>query len=402
MTSVLSSHTDDSTSLLESIESLCCDVFSRRADDYDRHAVFAKENFTDLWHVGGLCTPVDPRWGGLGWAPDYGNVHFLWQITRMIARVDLSFARCWEGHNNALMLIDKLASPIQKQRWFREVIEKGARWAAWSGEPQTKLPGQSYHIGTHVEKHRDGYIIDGNKVFATSAPGADRAILLVSLAGPGGAREINDGEHNLLMLVCDLSDPSISFDDSWWDPIGMRSTVSYKVNFNRTFIPASECIGQVGEYLTQGMQSYFTPHYGVSFLGALDAAYEYARAAVAAQQREQDPYVQHRIGEVALSIETLELWLHRVAGALNQQDAQAIDACGRKFRYLAELSAEAGVKSCIKLCGARGLNKPSTLERIYRDLSIYVLHDNADHILATIGRNELGLDIDRSFFKLKA
>ena len=43
-------------------------------------------------------------------------------------------------------------------------------------------------------------------------------------------------------------------------------------------------------------------------------------------------------------------------------------------------------------------NRPGDLERIYRDLSFYVRHDNDDHILATIGRALLGQDHDRSFY----
>lgn len=208
------------------------------------------------------------------------------------------------------------------------------------------------------------------------------------------------------MLACDLSDPSISFDGGWWDPIGMRSTVSYKVNFNDTFIPEANCIGQVGGFLTQDMQSRFTPHYAVSFLGALEGAYECALEMVASQQRQNDPYVQHHIGQIKLSIDTLDLWMAQVAFKLDNQvnddDNEAIRNAATQFRYLAEQLAEDGVKRCIKICGARSLNKPSRLERIYRDLTIYVQHDNADHILATLGRNALGLSVDKAFFKLKA
>ncbi len=387
--------------VLDKLNTLSREVFLQRAAAYDSNAAFPEENFDDLFSIGAMAAPVDPELGGLGWAPAYANVFLLWQMTRAIAKADLSFARCWEGHNNALMLIDRLANSAQKKRWLGEVVEKGARWAAWSGEPQSKLPQQKYSIGTRIEKRADGYVINGNKVFATSAPGANWAILLVSLAGPGGAREVVDGENNLLMLACDLSDASISFEGNWWDPIGMRSTVSYKVNFNNTFIHQDNCIGKIGEYLTQGMQSCFTPHYAVSFLGALEAAYDCALETVRSQGRQNDPYVQHHIAKVALNIETLDLWLAHVAYKLDHQDhADARDAAN-KFRFLAEQLAEDGVKRCIKICGARCLNKPSQLERIYRDLTIYVQHDNDDHILATIGRSELGLPVDKSFFKLK-
>jgi len=57
------------------------------------------------------------------------------------------------------------------------------------------------------------------------------------------------------------------------------------------------------------------------------------------------------------------------------------------------------VRHCIKACGARCLNRPSALERIYRDLSFYVRHDNDDHILATVGKAILGQPNDPSFYK---
>ncbi len=388
--------------VLKALKSLSNENILARAHDYDTNARYPAENFTDLFNIGALAAPIDPEFGGLGCGPDYGNVYSLWQMTRAIAKADLSFARCWEGHNNALMLIDKLANKAQKERWFSDVINKGHRWAAWSGEPQKKLPQQKYSIGTRVEKQGKDYVINGNKVFATSAPGASWAILLVSLAGPGGAREVSDGENNLLMLACDLSDPSISFDGDWWDPIGMRSTVSYKVNFVDTHIPEANCIGEIGEFLTLDMQSRFTPHYAVSFLGALEGAYEYALEMVMLQHRENDPYVQHHIAKVKLSIDTLELWLTQVAFMLDNQQYEDARGAAGKFRYLAEKLAEDGIKRCIKICGARSLNKPSRLERIYRDLTIYVQHDNVDHILATIGRRAMGQPVDNAFFNLKA
>jgi hypothetical protein len=61
--------------------------------------------------------------------------------------------------------------------------------------------------------------------------------------------------------------------------------------------------------------------------------------------------------------------------------------------------AENTVKDCIRACGARCLIRPSALERVYRDLSFYVRHDNDDQILATIGKSVLGLTHDPSFYK---
>ena len=75
-----------------------------------------------------------------------------------------------------------------------------------------------------------------------------------------------------LLLACDLTDPSVQFDESWWDPIGMRGTVSYLVRFDQAFIPQENQIGQPGQYLSEGWQSRFSPHYGATFLGGAEGA----------------------------------------------------------------------------------------------------------------------------------
>ncbi len=66
---------------------------------------------------------------------------------------------------------------------------------------------------------------------------------------------------------------------------------------------------------------------------------------------------------------------------------------------MVEHLAEETVDHCIRACGARSLVRPSPVERILRDLTFYLRHDNDDHILATIGRAPLGEAHDPSFYK---
>ena len=92
----------------------------------------------------------------------------------------------------------------------------------------------------------------------------------MNIHGPGGARH-STAADGLLLLACDLTDPSVRFDESWWDPIGMRATVSYLVRFDETFIPEANQIGQRGQYLQEGWQARFSPHYGATFLGGAES-----------------------------------------------------------------------------------------------------------------------------------
>ena len=53
----------------------------------------------------------------------------------------------------------------QKARWFEGVVERGETWVAWSGEPQSRAPGETQRFGTYVERVDGGCVIDGNKAF---------------------------------------------------------------------------------------------------------------------------------------------------------------------------------------------------------------------------------------------
>lgn len=373
--------------------------FAARAGRYDQQAEFPSEDFADLFQAG-LNAPTVPReHGGLGLGPQCGDPYGLWMVTKELAKVDLSLARCWEGHANSLVILDALGSDAQRERWFRGVVERGELWVAWSGEPQSPAPGEKAPFGTTVTKVPGGYRIDGTKAFCTSAGGATWAILLVNTEGPGGARHATTSPDTLLLLACALAgDPTITYDRSWWDPIGMRGTVSHLVRFDGTFVVEDHMIGAPGEYLRGGWQTRFIPHYAASFLGAAEAAYELALEYVAAQKKQADPYVQQHIGTMAVNVETGHLWLQHVA-AMWQTDPQQAQLAGSRARHVMESLAEQTVKLCIRTCGARSLNRPGPLERIYRDLSFYVRHDNDDHNLAMIGKAILGQAYDSSFYK---
>jgi alkylation response protein AidB-like acyl-CoA dehydrogenase len=381
------------------VRELAREKFAPRAVHYDQTASFPAEDFDDLFHAGLSGAAIPESFGGLGLGPYTGDVYNLWMITKELAKADLSLARCWEGHINSLVLINGMANVEQKARWFKGVIERGETWVAWSGEPQTRAPGESARFGTHTEIVTGGYLINGTKVFCTSAGGARWALLLVNTAGPGGARHAEVSNDGLLLLACDLSDSTITFDGSWWDPIGMRATVSHLVRFDNTFIPETNLVGYPGQYLKEGWQTCFIPHYAASFLGAAEAAYEYALNYIKSQKKEGDPYIQQRVAQMAINVETAHIWLRHVAEMWETGSYAEAQMAGSRARHIIEHLAQETVEHCIRACGARCLNTPSSLERIYRDLSFYIRHDNDDHILAMIGKSLLGQSYDASFYK---
>jgi len=385
--------------IVERTSALARERFAARAALYDETATFPREDFDDLY-AAGLLSPCVPReHGGLHLGPYRGDAFTLWMMTKELAKADLSLARCWEGHANSLVILDGIASDEQKARWFAGVVERGEMWVAWSGEPQSRALGEKPRFGTYVERVDGGWLLNGTKAFCTSAGGARWAILLVNSAGPGGARHASGSPDTLLLLAVDLTDPSISFDGSWWNPIGMRATVSHAARFEKTFIPDANVIGAPGRYLNEGWQTCFAPHYAASFLGAAEAALDYALAYVRTQNKGDDPYVQHHLATMSMHVDSGHLWLRHVATLWEQGAVEEAQLAGSRARHLVEHFAEETVSHAVRACGARSLNRPSALERIHRDLAMYIRHDNDDQVLATVGRALVGSSFDTSFYK---
>lgn len=386
--------------LIVKARELAEEKFANRAAKHDDEAIFPKQNFVDLGESNFLRLMAGQEYGGFGINHQSGNIVDQWQITKEFAKADMAFARCWEGHSNAVLLIDQIANAEQKKRWFGGIAERGDVWTAWSGEPQVKKPGQKTTFGTQIQEIDTGFIVSGTKIFCTSAPGADWAILFVSPSGPGGARH-NSGDSDVIMLACNLDDDSIQFDDSWWNPIGMKASVSYLVHFNETFIPKENLIGYPGQYLKENWQVKITPQYAATFLGGAEAAFDYALKYVKKQNRESDPYVQHRIARMSMNIETCNLWLKKTSDHWGRGEVEQAKLASNSSRYYIEQLTTETIQHAIHVCGARSMIRPSILERILRDLSFYTRHDNHDHVLATIGKSILGESHDVSFFNDK-
>ena len=389
-----------SLNALERLKALSRERFATRAAHHDREASFPYESFKDLIKADLHGPAIPKRFGGQGLGPIHGKGLDLWNMTMELARSDMALARCWEGHINAQILIDGCAEESQKKRWFRGIMEEGDIWAAWSGEPPSRSPNEKSRFGTTLEKVQGGYKLTGTKIFCSGAPAANWAILFVSPEGPGGARHATGSGDALIMLACAMDDPTISRDSSWWDPIGMRGSVSYLVRFDGTFIPDDNLIGQPGQFLRQQWQTRFIPQYASTFLGAAKGAYAETLNYIHTQKKGKDPYIQQHLGQMACNIETGYLWLEKV-DRLWREDPEAAMTAGSMARHVIEHLAEDTLKRAIRACGARALNRPCPIERIYRDLSFYVRHDNDDHNLATIGQSVLGERFDASFFTQK-
>ncbi len=136
-------------------------------------------------------------------------------------------------------------------------------------------------------------------------------------------------------------------------------------------------------------------------LGAAEAIFDETRKYLRKLNRTDDSFQQTRLGEMAINIESGNLWLEGAARSFENYRQNPTPETSEKFLAYANMMRTAIEQICqnvMLLCersvGARGLNKPFHFERIIRDLKIYLRQPAPDAALAAAGKYVLDSQIE--------
>jgi alkylation response protein AidB-like acyl-CoA dehydrogenase len=154
------------------------------AEVADRDGVFPQAELETLAAAGALAAPLPERAGGRGLGTDAGRSGPLLNLLERIGSASLPVARLFEGHVNALQLIQLFGNVEQQSRCERDVQEGGLRFAIWNTDAED---------GVLLEPDGDGYRLTGAKMLASGAgriePAGDRpSARWPAAAVPGGSR----------------------------------------------------------------------------------------------------------------------------------------------------------------------------------------------------------------------
>ena len=316
-------------------------------------------------HAAGLClAPVPVGLGGQGLNDNAQRLALLCML-KHIGRGDLVVGRLYEGHVNALQLIFAFGNPAQQEQTARDAAE--GRWfGVWNtqGENGVRLtasPG-------------GGLQLTGSKLYASGAGHIDRPLVTAQRA---------DGSWQLVLTEGGVG---IAIERSFWQPLGMRATASFQVRFDAHPVQIDALVGMPGDYLREPRFSAGAVRFAAVQLGGAEAVLDETRRALRRISRTDDPYQRMRLGEMAMAVEGGNLWFD---GAARHCDSavyahlmrSAIEQIGLRVMQLAE--------RCV---GARGLLRPSPLERLHRDLTHYLRQAAPDAVLAAAGAHVLASD----------
>ncbi|WP_347239931.1 acyl-CoA dehydrogenase family protein [Oscillatoria sp. FACHB-1406] len=353
--------------------------FAAGAAAVDYNGAFPVVEFDGIAAAGLLAAPLRPALGGCGLGIDARFTRELLLILKAIGRGNLAVGRVYEGHVNALQLIQTFGTPEQIDRYARDARDRHKIFGVWNAEDSE---------GLNIVPLGDGrYRLAGSKTFCSGAGYVDR---------PFANGKLPDGSWQ--MCIVPMDEVHTESDPSWWQPAGMRATASYKIDFTGVELDRADLIGEPGDYMRQPWLTAGVVRFASVQLGAAEALFDLTREFIRGENRTSYPFHQERLGRMAIAIETGNLWLRAAAECLSDYDPQFAgepnQVCAEADRLLAyanmmRTTVEQVCMDAIQLCersvGTRGLLPPNPIERIVRDLTLYLRQPAYDAAIAGVG-----------------
>ena len=328
-----------------------------------------------LGKIGLTVAPLPVEEGGLGLGTEPGTQKTLLRLLTSVGGADLALGRIYEGHVNALLLVQRYGTKAQVSRMAQDV-HAGMISGVWN----TGLPELLKLLPVGPD-----YKFAGEKTFATGAAFVQRPIVTAEIPGRGWQ-----------MTMPHMETLGVSIDRSFWHPFGMESSESYGVTFTGGLVRAEELIGNPGDF-------YRDPEFrggAVRFVAVQAGAVLRLHAMFAEwldeNRRGEDPYQVARLGRVAIAAQEAAMWVEKTASMLEETSSapdhfstERLVDCANMARTAMERIATSVMQEVIVGVGARGLLQPARFERVIRDLTMYLRQPAPDQVLASVGRTSL-------------
>ena len=341
---------------------------------------FPEKTFARLAENGWLESVFPKRYGGGGLGIENSTTFELLTLLKTFGYGNLVVGRLAEGHFNAAQLIGEFGTEAQIERFSADAASGEFTFGVWNTEAGD---------GVKIAPDGDGvYRLTGAKTFASGSGFVNRPV--VTGRTPDGGWQ---------MFVAPLEKMTTQVDESFWKPLGMRSSRSFRVDFTGAKISAADLIGAPDDYYRQPFFSGGAIRFAAVQLGAAELLFDLTRDFLRELNRADDVFQRTRAGDAAIGIESGNLFLREAARNFdnylmnrNPSKISAVLAYAGMTRTAIERVCQDAMAAAARSVGSRGLLPPYHFERVIRDLTMYLRQAAPDATLNGIGEYVLQND----------
>lgn len=295
-------------------------------------------------------------------APGCGHTLERWQTLSDVAAHDLSLAKLFEGHTDALSILDELGDT--------DPVPYGSTWGVWAAEP----PGSRVLI----DSGPPGQVaLTGRKHWCSGATSLTHALLTAW-------QRDGVGPH---LVKLPLKQDGIKFATDEWHAVGMAGSASVDVDFDG----ARACtVGSPGAYLSRPGFWHGGAGIAACWYGGTCALAQILLRAVADGGNAGgtglvSPFRVVALGKVDLALQQTAAVLRDAATWIDLHPLDDASMMARRVRLSAEDSVRCVMDEVGRALGATPYCKDASFARMAADLPVFVRQSGAERDFAALG-----------------
>jgi hypothetical protein len=284
--------------------------------------------------------------------PGDGDTLGRWQVLAKVAGIDLALLKLFEGHTDALAILEELgASDLQAP----------GIWGVWAAEP----PDAKVRI---TARSAAGLQLQGRKAWCSGALQVDHALLTAW-----------DEQDQPQLVAVKLGQPGVRLSEQGWQAVGMAHTASVDVHFDHA---VAHPVGERGEYLSR--PGFWQGGGGIAaaWYGAAQALAEYLRSS----RGRDDPHADAHLGAVDAALYGGAAALRECAAWIDAYPFDDAQLAVQRVRAHVEAAVETVIQHVGRALGAGPYCRNAHFARLIADLPVFIRQSHAERDLAGLGR----------------
>lgn len=271
-------------------------------------------------------------------------------------------------------LMEKVATPTQKERWLRPQVAGLIRSCFAMTEPSPGAGSDPSMLGTTARREGDEYIINGRKWFITGADGAKYVIIMARMDDGTATMFLSDMKHDGISLERNMN----AMDRCFTGGHGV-------LRFDNLRIPLANVLGEIGKGF-QYAQVRLAParlSHCMRWLGQAQRAHDLAASYAAKRQSFGKTLAEHEgigfmLADNAIDLQTARLHIWHTAWLLDQgkkcnfESSRAKVVCSEALWRV--------VDRCVQILGGQGVTEESVVMRIFTDMRAFRIYDGPSEV----------------------
>ena len=269
-----------------------------------------------------------------------------WQILAYVAGIDLTIAKWFESHLDALSILHELGDDNLKQ----------GIWAVWAAE------GHPDPIRYEQGK------INGTKAWCSGAHIVDNGLLTY-----------RDDQAQSCLLIIDMQQEGITIDTSAWQAVGMQATDTATIQFDQ--VVAHE-VGAANTYLDRVGFWHGAAGVAACWYGATTYLANYL---ISAYQQKSNDYKAMYLGQIGTALAVTQQYFYHVADLIDTQPQFSHELAIRQLRANVEQLARQALDTVGQALGAAPFCSNAHFASLAADLPVFIRQSHGAFDLQKIG-----------------